>query len=65
MVLICNQNNHSFDLVSSCRMQNIVTSSVTIDENQLLPAHNILSMTKLKIKETKATPTTIDQNGYC
>ena len=36
-----------------------------INENQLSPAHNLLSRTKIKINTKNNLPTTIDQNGYC
>ena len=37
-----------------------------IDENQLSPAYNILSTTKLVIQNNKNNSgTTIDQKGYC
>ena len=47
-----------------CNLVNSFTgycSSVIIDFHQLSSAHNILSMTKLKIKTLSTNPTTIDK----
>ena len=38
---------------------------MTIDENQLSSANNILVQPNSKQEQQKQPPTTIDQNGYC